>query len=137
MNAESNASTLITREEHFERSAIEYAANGSGSKSHHEYYSQFVTPEILALVQNKFGKDSLKEAFAKDEHFNTIPLRQWDNLAGWQITHSQGSENYHLSSTYVRDLIGKDKLTAAGEGYSCGTGVCVLKAAARILIEQD
>ena len=46
--------------------------------SHHDYYKQFVTKGIIDYVKRAIGKDKILNS--KDEHFNDIPLRLWDNL---------------------------------------------------------
>lgn len=89
----------------------------SGKCTHREYYAQFVTSDIKAAVENKFTKARLIEAFKQDEHFNTIPLHQWDNL------------------TYICRSIGY-MLKQAGDSYTLSSGVCILKAAARIIATE-
>lgn len=45
--------------------------------SHHEYYLQWVTEATKQLVLSRF-KDRIKTS--TNEHFNDIPLVEWDNL---------------------------------------------------------
>ena len=53
----------------------------SGKCSHSEFYGQWVTDYTRQLVSEQFGNDLIKAS--KDEHFNDIPLRQWDRLASF------------------------------------------------------
>lgn len=46
--------------------------------SHQEYYGQFVTLNVLRLVENHIGRDRILTS--SDPHFNDIPLYQWDKL---------------------------------------------------------
>lgn len=82
--------------------------------THAEYYGQFVTPGILSAVEKSFGKETLKAAFAENEHFNTqsTPLARWDGMA--------------VSLPFPSLKPYGDYLTLAGK-------VCILKAAARII----
>ena|SRR6186713_10270 len=90
----------------------------AGNCTHEEYYSQFVTDDILSLVKNTFGVGLLEESLSKDEHLNNIPLGQWDNLTGYLPRYvSAGFKN-----------VG-DYLTLAG-------GVCLLKTAAKIVVKN-
>ena len=45
---------------------------------HHAYYSQFVTPRVVALVERNIGTDAI--VASTDPHFNDIPLHKWDAL---------------------------------------------------------
>jgi hypothetical protein len=46
--------------------------------SHREYYAQFVTEPIKAIVNHNLGNEIIA---SNDEHFNDIPLCKWDNLS--------------------------------------------------------
>lgn len=86
--------------------------------TYEQYYNQFLTPAIIAIVANRFSIDELKEAYQKNESFNSIPLAAWDSLA------------YALKNTPTG--LGK-KLRDAGDFLTLSGQVCVLKAAARKL----
>lgn len=47
--------------------------------SHDEYYAQFVNSGVIEIVSFHIGKDKILAS--EDEHFNDIPLKQWDVLA--------------------------------------------------------
>jgi len=85
--------------------------------THAEYYAQYVNAWILRLVQKQFSLDSLKEA---GDNFNGIPLEEWDLLAGW------------LDRAEVNAA-----LKAHNDFWSLASCVCILKEAARQLIEKD
>jgi hypothetical protein len=84
--------------------------------SHDEYYGQFVTPQVEALLHSK--RDRI--ARSTDPHFNDISLRWWD-----QISDSLPGETCRA-------------ICAANEsgGLSLSDRVCVLKAAARKIREE-
>ena len=84
----------------------------NGVCSHNQYYSQFVTGDILKLVENKFGYIELKNAFYKDVHLNSIPLSTWDQLG------------LHV----------KPKMNKYGDWLTMSSKVCILKVAAKIII---
>lgn len=46
---------------------------------HHAKYGALVTPSIISLVEDRIGVERIKNS--TDEHFNDIPLREWDHLA--------------------------------------------------------
>jgi len=89
----------------------------NGECSHRTYYAQFVNTAIIHVVERRFTAERLVRCSDQD-YFNTIPLHQWDQL----IPAAQA-----LSNQQQR----KD----AGEGWSLSTGVCILKEAARQLVE--
>ncbi len=51
----------------------------NGKVSHADYYSQFVTPEIKAMVSGCIGLKRLLGS--TDEHLNNIPLSNWDSMS--------------------------------------------------------
>lgn len=90
----------------------------NGSATHSEYYSDLVR-EIEAsdgLFDLPCSVDRVAEAFKKDPHLNTIPLRHWDQFATIQ------------SGRMVAAL------KARGDSYTLAGGVCILKEAARLRI---
>ena len=83
--------------------------------THEQYFNQFVTPEVLSTVANRFSKASLIKAIEADHHLNNIPLSKWDSVA-------------FIIRPHVSHLL-KD----AGDFYTLAGGVCIAKAAARII----
>lgn len=81
--------------------------------THRQYYGQFVNADTISLVARAFGNDRLLAS--KDEHFNDIPLALWDAL----VPHAPGSA----------------KFKEAGDFYTLAGGVCMLKEAARQIVE--
>jgi hypothetical protein len=79
--------------------------------SHSEYYGQFVTKGIKALVLRTIGEKKLIES--KKEYFNDIPLHIWDGLA-----------------------IQRNLLFMIDKAYSLAGAVCILKEAARQIVEE-
>jgi hypothetical protein len=82
--------------------------------SHREYYSQFVNDNVKGMVNDRIGIDRIKKS--KDEHLNDIPLKEWD-MCGLP---------YGINTL----------LKSAGDGFSMAGQVCILKEAAKQLIED-
>ena len=101
----------ITRREYMENS----------STLHHEYFAQFVTPYVKQRVQDSVSIHKLAEDYANgDKHLN---------------------ETYSCSKVWDRVMCVTPqgiaaRLKLAGENNSISTQVCIVKAAARILIEE-
>ncbi|MBU2534453.1 MAG: hypothetical protein KKB37_17065 [Alphaproteobacteria bacterium] len=88
----------------------------SNKCSHEEYYVQFVDNSVKKDIQRNIGLAQLKRS--KDEHMNDIPLIKWDMC--------------YLSTGYsVR------KLKEAGDYLTDAGKVCILKEAARQLLEGN
>ena len=90
----------------------------SGKVTHKDYFEQFVDEEILTLTQAVISGYDLGKKLKADKYLNNIPMRFWD--AG-----------VHLLPHSTRV-----KLEEAGDFLSLSTGVCILKAAARLLVKS-
>jgi len=88
----------------------------NGECSHRTYYAQFVNPAVVAMVKRAFTVERLVRCSDQD-YFNTIPLHRWDSMA--------------MAAQAQSKQLRKD----TGEGLSLTTGVCILKEAARQLVE--
>lgn len=84
------------------------------SNLHHTYFSQFVTDSVKKRVERTIGLDRIKASTGK--HFNDIPLAMW----------------YAMYPIYSGEL-----LEQLGEWNTISTTVCVAKAAARIIKEEN
>lgn len=87
----------------------------AGKCTHRQYYAQFVSDATKETVIRTFTIARLSAS--KDEHFNDIPLHKWD----------------------MAPLIGNGisaKLKAGGDWLSMATKVCILKEAARQIVED-
>lgn len=84
--------------------------------THREYYEQFVSDEIKSTVRQIVGIDALRKS--TDEHLNDISLRDWDAIS---LEHKA-----ELSNKFIQ----------AGDFYSLAGGVCVAKAAARLILAE-
>lgn len=91
----------------------EYLSNSN--QLHEQYYGQMVTPVLREYVVRTFTLETLKVAYGRDPHFNTLPLRQWDRMSR---------------------VVTPAHLLTFGEGWSLATAVCVLKAAARQAVQE-
>lgn len=105
---------MITRKEHMAR---EYVDAATAMARHREYYSQFVTPGVKQLVLRRIGRKELLRS--TDLHLNDIELARWDRL----VSYIDGA-----AVTLLRE---------AGDFLSLGSGVCILKEAARQIIEEE
>lgn len=74
--------------------------------------------------------DTLRKAYAKDIYFNTLPMRHWDRASGFIVSLGNCRAN---RSARIWDLYRQHDITAISNAES----VCLLKEAARILVEQE
>jgi hypothetical protein len=91
----------------------------NGECSHHEYYSQFVTESMKASVLARFPVSRLASELAKDRYLNGIDLPIWDTLA--------------LNGR----ICPRDRMKEVGDFPSMVGGVCIVKAAARMIVEEN
>lgn len=90
----------------------------SGMEAHRRYYAQLVKPYLLKAVEAAFGDRLLRST---NPHFSdTVPLAEWDHLT-----------NIFYSAFEYRRI-----LQELGDSDTLSTRVCVLKEAARQLVEQ-
>ena len=89
----------------------------NGTCDHRRYYAQFVTPGIYAMVYRRFTPERLVNC-QDQKNFNTIPLHLWDQL-----------------EPAARAMVNRQLMRELGEIWSLGTAVCVLKEAARQVVE--
>ncbi len=105
---------------------------GDHNTPHREKYGKCV--EELGLDTLKqiipWSKEELAEAYEKDESFNSISIREWDRLAGF----SENPNTGYISKffTPLQGYLEKAGVTY----YSLSELVCVLKEAARQIVEE-
>lgn len=99
---------MITRAEYMENS----------SELHESYYGQFVTEEIKKLVISTFGILNLVSSLKEDKYMNNLSLEKWDILVGFLPSYVWAG------------------LKNVGDNRSLGNGVCILKAGARLAVEE-
>ena len=109
---------------------------GESSKKHRRYYAQFVNDAIKQKVLSVWSIKELKQAYAKDEHFNNLSMAQWDLFGGFIWKRVRGEEIAVLRPRSTEDILPVDYklLKEAGEGISNSALVCIYKEAARQLI---
>lgn len=100
------ATTIIPRSDYMD-----------GKVTHSDYYGQFVTPAVTALVVGTLNDAVLR---SNDPHLNDVPLHRWDRLAA-----------------FVPDESLRMIAAASTGGVSLSDRVCVLKEAARRLRDQS
>lgn len=91
----------------------------AGECSHETYYAQFVTNGVIETVKRNIGEDKI--AASTDEHFNDIPLRQWDMLNA-AIYNTMNMKRFRALQTY---------------GFTLCDAVCIAKQAARMIKESN
>lgn len=106
----------MTREQYMTNSIDETDADKEAK--HRQYYGQYVTPYIRARVLGYFG-DRLFKVPDSDVDLNSLPLREWDFLA--------------RSGLGALAVPMKDN----GDYLTLGSAVCILKEAARRIIESN
>ena len=92
-----------------------YIDDAEATRRHREYFGQFVSARVRALVVQGIGKPDLDAS--TDEHLNDIRLGRWDAMVSM------------LPASVPREL--KEQ----GDYLTLGTGVCILKEAARQIKE--
>ena len=100
--------TFITR--------AEYMANSLAL--HHAYYSQFVSDALKNAVGECIGVARIKAS--TDSYLNDIPLHEWDAIKGLVFAHC------------AAQLKKVDPC-----GVSLGSAVCIAKAAAQMIKEEQ
>lgn len=84
--------------------------------THEQYYRQFVTDETIRTVLRYYIKERLVKELNADKHLSGIKLDIWDRMP-------------LNAATYKMKDCG-DRLTSAGK-------VCILKQAAKMIIESE
>tara|TARA_R110002020_G_scaffold38779_7_gene116110 strand:+ start:1045 stop:1536 length:492 start_codon:yes stop_codon:yes gene_type:complete len=98
------------------------------SVSHEDYYGQFATKTVLALVLSRFSRSQIENG---DANFNNVgSLRDWDHMAGGLPRDVLEALSYSNWST-----MGPSDRKYGRPRYSLHELVCVLKAAARAIKE--
>lgn len=92
--------------------------------SHSEYYAQFVTEGVIRCVAQAIGKDRIMAS--RDNHFNDIPLKQWDSLNG--AMKSLCNQKAKKEAEPIKD-------NPHAFMWSLSDAVCIAKEAARIIKE--
>lgn len=100
---------IITRKEYMD-----------GKATHHDYYAQYVNNGIKETVKHSVTLEKLLAS--ENKHLNDIPLAIWDGIATYQIN----------TSSRIHQIAKQ-----AGESVTLAFGVCVAKAAARIIINEN
>lgn len=99
----------------------------SGVCTHDQYWRQFVNDNIKSYVASRIGMAAIERS--KDEHFNDIPLRNWDDLHAIRGM-VDGAKWRRLHNTTYPEKNKNDFL------WSLSCQVCIAKQAARLL-KQD
>jgi hypothetical protein len=105
--------------------------------SHHEYYAQFVTEATLRHVLMAFSVETLREALARDEHLNSIPLKRWDLIAIRELDVDQPWIGLRSSGRFAAAIpFDRAAAAAADESITRAVLICIAKCAARILVDR-
>jgi hypothetical protein len=94
--------------------------------THRQYWAQFVTPSMKAMVRSNIGLDRLKRS--TDPHLNDIPLAQWDQM--------RNATFHMLNLVKWREIQYPEYTDPKSIGWSLSDNTCILKEAARQLVEE-
>lgn len=86
---------------------------------HQAFYVQFANASIVNFIAGQFSPEELVNAYREDRHLNTIDLPRWDDAA-----------------RAIYPWIDQDLVKATGQLWSLSSGVCICKAAAKVLISR-
>ncbi len=101
--------------------------------SHREYYAQFVNEDVKRMVLNMFTLVELENAYRKDEYFNNLPMKKWDQLGGFVFNSHTGEMIMKPTTISPVDI---KLIRELGEGVSASTMVCIYKEAAKQIVED-
>lgn len=104
--------------------------------SHDDYYAQFVTEETLRHVNSAFSIERLSRALDEDQHLNSIPLRQWDAISFRPVDDTEGWTFSGKGPFYAILPLNREAAKAANEFITRAGLTCIVKRAARMLVEQ-
>mgnify|MGYP000298472842 CR=1 FL=1 len=107
---------------------VDYMANAS--LLHRAYHAQFVRPWMKQAILDTIGLDALLSS--TDRYLNDIPLDKWDRLVYYD---ANGKAVVNGRKVWTRKTVWYNKPGWIEDGFSLGTGVCILKEAARQIIE--
>lgn len=93
----------------------------NGRVNQEAYYAQFVTDRIKACVKNHFNPGFLARSYEQDREFCDIGLYRWDAIA---------------LNPNLWDQEFREKMRASGDFISLTSRVCVLKEAARQIVQE-
>lgn len=95
--------------------------------THREYWAQFVTEGMRRMVLQRFTIERLKRS--TDPHLNDIPLMEWDAMKGVTF--------HMLDLTKWREIHYPEYKDTRSIGWSMSDNTCLLKEAAKQLIEKE
>ncbi len=107
--------------------------------SHSEIYGRAIEylgglDEVAKFLP--FPMDLIRQKYAEDPNLNNLSIHAWDRAAGFE-THTTYAysqrEECRLIRTGICMLYARHKITS----FSCSDGVCILKEAARRLVENE
>ena len=90
--------------------------------SFEEYYNQFIDEKVITVVVDMIGSDTILES--RDEHFNDIPLADWDAVGAclpeikwpaddWSSRSGLVCIGKQAAAQYKRSALGTHKGTGA------------------------
>lgn len=95
--------------------------------THREYWAQFVTPSMKAMVKSNIGLERLQRS--RNEYFSDVTtLKDWD----WM----KDATFRMLNMVKWREIQYPEYAGLTSVGWSLSDNVCLLKEAARQLVEE-
>jgi hypothetical protein len=104
---------------------------------HRQYFGQFVNDQIKEFILTRFSKSDLATALYQDKHFNSIPLKYWDELAGYGRNMTIDEWNRNQGRSAFTRLVDFTLLKKVGEGWCLSTATCIMKEAAKQIVEAN
>lgn len=96
--------------------------------THREYWAQFVTPSMKAMVRSIIGLERLQRS--QNEYFNDVTtLRDWDCM--------KDSTFRMLNLVKWREIQYPEYTDPRSIGWSLSDNTCLLKEAARQIVEES
>lgn len=105
----------ITRKQY-----LDFKGNEDERKTMHQaFYEQFANRSVVNYIAGQFSPEELVNAYKEDQLLNNIELHRWDDAA-----------------RAVYPWVDHKLVKTTGQFWSLSTGVCICKAAAKVLISR-
>lgn len=89
---------------------------------------------VKSILQHYFSREEISNAFKKDEHLNSMPVKKWDTAAGF-VLRNTANGHYYSTTSNSATLVH----LCASKGINCSSVsdcVCILKRCAILWINE-
>lgn len=118
---------MITRKNYMEKS----------KDMHRIYFGQFVNEAVKSFILSRFTVEELHNAYITDTHLNSIALHHWDKLVGLDRKTDIEQWNRNGGNCVLKQIVNLKLLKLCGEGWSLSTATCIMKEAAKQIVEEN